>query len=61
MCDVKIGDGGGELLQLRLAWIKFEMLLRRRRRRRRRRRKRAVVAMVLERKVRGERFGMKER
>ena len=60
MCDVKIGDGGGELLQLRLAWIKFEMLLRRRRRRRRRR-KRAVVAVVLERKVRGERFGMKER
>ena len=60
MCDVKIGDGGGELLQLRLAWIKFEMLLRRRRRRRRRR-KRAVVAVVLERKVRGERFEMKER
>ena len=60
MCDVKIGDGGGELLQLRLAWIKFEMLLRRRGRRRRRR-KRAVVAVVLERKVRGERFGMKER
>ena len=60
MCDVKIGDGGGELLQLRLAWVVGGGEVGSRRRRRRRRR-RAVVAVVVERKVRGERFGMKER